>query len=88
MTTTSIADRPQCAAPGCDRPTRSRNGTYCRAHQQQIDVYGYAEPRPIHVARQGCDVLGCRGDHYSKGKCKAHYHKAYMRERQRKARTA
>ncbi len=77
-------DRPKCAVPGCDRPTRSRNGIYCRAHQQQVDVYGYDAPRPIRVARAGCTVDGCDGAHYAAGKCKPHYHKFYMLERQRK----
>ena len=74
----------QCSAPGCDR-TAVRRG-YCRAHAQQLFDYGFDAPRPLHVARQGCEIAGCEGKHFAKGKCQKHYAAAYLLERRRKGR--
>lgn len=60
-----------CAAPGCDRPARSRG--YCNTHYFRWYRTGSAGTAPIKGAPPPCKVEGCARKHSTRGYCLLHW---------------
>lgn len=63
----------ECAAPGCETPTRSSGALYCEMHYGRMRRSGTldARERPIYTS-QVCSVEGCEKNRRESGMCPMH----------------
>ena len=65
--------RNNCKVEACQRTVRSKTATLCPMHATRLRKFGSVGPAEALSGREGCDVLGCSGEHKAKRYCDLHY---------------
>lgn len=65
----------QCQAPGCERPSKTRNSSFCGMHNERMRYHGSTElpPRQQRPPKPPCCVDTCNDVSDTRGMCIKHY---------------